>query len=183
LFKDKIVLAIEDTGDSPLDSKLEAVLPGVHQRLVANQHEVLGLRTFVEEGFSKLGMQVSEAFECQEQARKEQDCQTGEAYMSLAQRLMGEDSLLVRTFTRRRYLAQDEVKEEDNGNDATTNRVMSRPHSIATIGSTMSGMGLNCTKIRQLRVVLHHWRQITKQNGELISPLLRSSIFLGYRRW
>jgi hypothetical protein len=44
-------------------------------------------------------------------------------------------------------------------------------------------MGLNCTKIRQLRVVLHRWRQITKRNGELISPLLRNSIFLGYKRW
>jgi hypothetical protein len=100
LFKDKAALAIEDTGDSPLDLKLEAVLPGVHQRLVANQCEVLGLRTFVEEGFSKLGTQVSEAFECQEQAIKERDRQTGKAYMSLAPGLMGEDSLPVRTSRR-----------------------------------------------------------------------------------
>jgi hypothetical protein len=35
LLKDKIALAIEETGDSLLDSNLEAVLPRVHQRLVA----------------------------------------------------------------------------------------------------------------------------------------------------
>jgi hypothetical protein len=37
LFKTTVGLAIKNTGDSPLDSKLKAILPGVHHRLVVNQ--------------------------------------------------------------------------------------------------------------------------------------------------
>jgi hypothetical protein len=73
LYKNRIALAIEDTGESPLDSKLKDVLPGVHQRLVANQQEVLSLHTFVSNGFLTLGMQLLEAFMSQERAMKEQD--------------------------------------------------------------------------------------------------------------
>jgi hypothetical protein len=47
-FRNCISLAIADTGESPLDAKLEAVLPGVHHRLVANQREVVSLRNLVE---------------------------------------------------------------------------------------------------------------------------------------
>jgi hypothetical protein len=59
LLKDKIAFAIEETGNSPLDSNLKAVLPGVRQRLVANQREVLSLQNFVEEGFLSLGTKVT----------------------------------------------------------------------------------------------------------------------------
>ena len=130
MLKDKIALAIEDTGDSPLDSKLEAVLPGVHQRLVANQRVVLSLQNFVEKGISTLGTKVIEDFECQEEAVKEQDQKTGEAYMSLAQGLMGQGSSPARRpFRRNRTLEEDENFDEQEDQDATTNRVMARPHS------------------------------------------------------
>jgi hypothetical protein len=130
LFKDKIALAIEDTGDSPLDSKLKAVLPGVHQRLIANQREVLSLRTLVEDGFLTLGTKVAEAFECQEQAIKERDCKTGEAYLSLAQGLKQEgDSSPVRTF-RREDVESNKNSEQELDTDTTTNRLMTRPHSL-----------------------------------------------------
>jgi hypothetical protein len=128
LFKSKIAVAIEETGDSPLDSNLEAVLPGVHQRLVANQREVLSLRTLVEAGFATLGTKVTEAFECQEVAMRERDRKTGEAYLSLAQRLMGErvsDSLPGLSLRR-----EVESPSPPSPNSTTNSVLMTRPHSL-----------------------------------------------------
>jgi hypothetical protein len=131
-FKNCISLAIADTGKSPLDAKLEAVLPGVHHRLVANQREVVSLRNLVEEGFDKIGTKVTEAFECQEEAMKERDRKTGEAYLSLAQGLIGEgDSSPVRAFRRRDRHGHHEEAIEHGGVNSTTNSVLTtRPHSL-----------------------------------------------------
>jgi hypothetical protein len=89
-FKNSTSLAIADTGESPLDAKLEAVLPGVHQRLVTNQRKAVSIRTFVRTEFSNLGSQIPKAFANQELAIQERDHLTGKAYLSLAQRLLGE---------------------------------------------------------------------------------------------
>jgi hypothetical protein len=133
-FKNSISLAIADTGESPLDAKLEAVLPGVHQRLVANQREVVSLRTFVTTEFSNLGSQISEAFANQELAIQERDQQTGEAYLSLAQRLLGEGRSPNRPSPNRprpTSLGVEATNSDDDGdNNSTTNTVMARPHSL-----------------------------------------------------
>jgi hypothetical protein len=130
VFKARIALAIEDNGDSPLDSNLEAVLPGVHHRLVANQREVVSLQNLVEEGFSTLGTKVTEAFECQEEAMKERDQKTGKAYLSLAQGLMGEgNSSPARAF--RRHHEEARMEEGQGNSNSTTNSVLTtRPHSL-----------------------------------------------------
>jgi hypothetical protein len=131
LFKARVAVAIEETGDSPLDSKLEAVLPGVHQRLVANQREVLSLRTLVENRFSSLGSQVTEAFESQEEAMRERDHKTGEAYLSLARRFMGEGESLPGLAVRMRTAAATD-SEPNSTTNLTTDSVptMGRPHSL-----------------------------------------------------
>jgi hypothetical protein len=105
-------------------------LPGVHQRLVANQREVVSLRTFVETGFSNLGTQISEAFECQDRAIKERDQQTGEAYLSLAQRLLGEGSSPARRTTNRPSPTLGGNLDGDGDKESTTNRVITRTHSL-----------------------------------------------------
>jgi hypothetical protein len=65
----------------------------VHHRLLANQQEVVNLRSFVTNGFESIGTQILDAFICQDEAMTTQDRQTGELYMSLAQRLLlGEGS-------------------------------------------------------------------------------------------
>jgi hypothetical protein len=133
LFKDKIALSIDDSGDSPLDSNLEAVLPGVHQRLVANQREVLSLKKLMEQGFLTLGTKVTEAFESQEEEMKERDQKTGEAYLSLAQGLMGQgdSSPGVRAFRRDHQQAMQVEQVVDSNSNSTTNSVlMARPHSL-----------------------------------------------------
>jgi hypothetical protein len=130
LQKDKIALAIKETRDSPLDSNLEAILPGVHQRLVANQRKVLSLQNFVEEGFSTLGTKGTEAFKRQEEAMKERDQKTGEAYLSLTQGLMEEgDSSLVRAFRRDQAIAE-QTEQTVNSNSTTNSVLMTRPHSL-----------------------------------------------------
>ena len=108
-------------------------MPGVHQRLVANHREVMSLRTFVATGFSNLGTQMSEAFLSQELAIKERDHLTGEAYMVLAQKLLGHDSSPpVRAATNRPSpsFGESRLEDDDDDDDATTNRVMARPHSL-----------------------------------------------------
>jgi hypothetical protein len=101
----------------------------VHQRLVANQREVVSLRTFVTTEFSNLGSQILEAFANQELAIQERDHQTGEAYLSLAQRLLGEGRLT--NCPSPNSLGVLEARNSDNDDDnSTTNRVMARPHSL-----------------------------------------------------
>jgi hypothetical protein len=75
-FQNRTALDIEDTGDSPLDAKLDAVLPGVHYRLMANQQEVMNLCSFVAKGFESMTMQILDALVRQEEAMMEQQCCT-----------------------------------------------------------------------------------------------------------
>jgi hypothetical protein len=91
----------------------------------------LSLQNLVEGGFLTLGTKFTEAFDCQEEAMKERDQKTGEAYLSLAQGLMGEGSSPARrTFRRNWTLEEDKYLEEQEDQDGTTNRVMARPHSL-----------------------------------------------------
>jgi hypothetical protein len=80
------------------------VLPGVHHRLVANQQEVVNLLSFVSKGFESMATQILDAFVSQEEAMREQDCQTGKVYMELAQSLLGEGSSPVRTPPNRSHI-------------------------------------------------------------------------------
>mgnify|MGYP002811202623 CR=1 FL=1 len=65
-----------------MDAKLEAVLPGVHHRLVANQRDVVNLHSFVATGFAAMTTQILDAFDGQEEAMKDRDRQTGKLYMN-----------------------------------------------------------------------------------------------------
>jgi hypothetical protein len=106
------------------------VLPGVHHRLVANQREVVNLRSFVATGFEAMTTQMSDAFESQEAAMKERDRQTGEHYLSLAQRLLGEGSSPVSTSRGASRPTLDEKKEERQDTTTTTIGGPRRPHSL-----------------------------------------------------
>ncbi len=110
-----------------MDAKLEAVLPGVHHRLVANQREVVHLRSFVATGFEAMTTQISEAFVGQEEAMKDRDRQTGELYMNLARRLLGEAS---RPRPSPATTTLDEDENMDEGRPKTTTSPTGRPHSL-----------------------------------------------------
>jgi hypothetical protein len=104
------------------------VLPGVHHRLVANQREVVNLRSLVATGFEAMTTQMSDAFESQEAAMKERDRQTGEHYLSLAQRLLGQGSSPVRTSTSRGASRPTLDENSEERQDTTT--TPRRPHSL-----------------------------------------------------
>jgi hypothetical protein len=102
----------------------------VHHRLVANQQEVVNLCSFVSKGFESMATQILDDFVSQEEAMREQDCQTGKVYMDLAQRLLGEG----RSPPNRRHIRAsgtfDKNLDEQTTTTTTTNRVMARPHSL-----------------------------------------------------
>jgi hypothetical protein len=106
----------------------------VHHRLVANQQEVVNLRSFVANGFESIGTQISDAFIRQDEAMTTRDRQTGELYMSLAQRLLGEGSS--RPLSSRRTPVEEDRNSEEQEDETTTttnNRggvLMTRPHSL-----------------------------------------------------
>jgi hypothetical protein len=81
-----------------------------------------------------MATQILDAFVSQEEAMREQDCQTGKVYMNLAQRLLGEGSLPVRMAPNRPTIRASETfdknLDEQTTTTTTTNRVMARPHSL-----------------------------------------------------
>jgi hypothetical protein len=81
----------------------------------------------VENRFSSLGSQVTEAFESQEEAMRERDHKTGEAYLSLARRFMGEGESLPGLAVRMRTAA---AIESASPNLTTDSVPMTRPHSL-----------------------------------------------------
>jgi hypothetical protein len=103
----------------------------VHHRLVANQQEVVNLRSFVADGFETMTTQISEAFESQEEAMNEQDRQTGELYLSLAQKLLrGEGSSPVRTDATNRPRTSPNFNNTTTTSTTTNSAPGVRPHSL-----------------------------------------------------
>jgi hypothetical protein len=84
----------------------------------------------VADGFETMTTQISEAFESQEEAMKERDRQTGELYLSLAQKLLrGEGSSPVRTDATNRPRASPNFNNTTT-TSTTTNSAPGRQHSL-----------------------------------------------------
>jgi hypothetical protein len=124
----------------------------VHHRLVANQREVVNLRSFVATGFETMSTQISDAFETQEVAMKERDRQTGELYMSLAQKLLGDEgSSPVRTDATSRPRAS---RTNSNLENATTTATTTTTTSPSPLGERNHSLVM---KHKSLHTIYYEW--------------------------